>query len=62
MKDTAIADRLVDGGQHDGPELVKVDIQVRSGGTIVPPAWARPRRQVRAAGSKADIRQPESEG
>ena len=62
MKDIAIADLLVDGGQHDGPELVKVDIQVRSGGTIVPPAWAKSRREVRTAGPKAGIGRPHSEG
>lgn len=55
MKETEIADLLVSDGQHDGPELVRVDIQVRSGGGIVPPSWAKSMRELRNARSNVKV-------
>ncbi|MGI9493591.1 MAG: hypothetical protein ACR2QF_14435 [Geminicoccaceae bacterium] len=62
MKKSEIADLLVDDGECGSPELVKVDIQVRSGGGIVPPPWAKSMRKLRDAEPKADIRRPRREG
>ena len=49
MKETEIANQLVDHGEHDGPDLVKVDVQIRTGGMILPPSWLNPARQVQTA-------------
>ncbi|MGI9492477.1 MAG: hypothetical protein ACR2QF_08770 [Geminicoccaceae bacterium] len=37
------ADQIVDAGDVSNPELIKVDIQVRSGGRIDPPPWLKRR-------------------
>ena len=35
------ANKIVDNGDLSQPELMKVDMQVRSGNHIVPPSWCR---------------------
>ena len=38
---TQIADQLAEDQDIVGPELIKVDVQVRTGGMILPPSWLR---------------------
>lgn len=35
------ANQIVEAGDVSNPELIKVDMQVRSGNHIVPPSWCR---------------------
>lgn len=34
-----ITDQIADSENLSSPELVKVDVQVRTGGAILPPSW-----------------------
>ena len=56
-----IADQIVDDGKHDGPKLVNVDIQVRSGGGIVPPSWSNSMRKLRDDEPKTETRRAPKE-
>ena len=38
-KPSEIADQIVQDGDIESPELIKVDVQVRTGGHILPPSW-----------------------
>lgn len=41
-KFSEMANRIVDAGSLSNPELIKVDVQVRTGGGILPPRWFMP--------------------
>lgn len=61
MKKSELADLLADNVGHDDPELVKVDIQVRSGGVIVPPSRARPKPDLRDAAPNVKVHRSRKE-
>lgn len=51
MKDMSqIVDQIVDNGDLSDPDAIKVDVQVRTGGGILPPRWFMPLADSRDVG------------
>ena len=46
---TQIMDQLAGDQDISEPELIKVDVQVRTGGIVLPPSWRSPAKQASSA-------------
>ena len=49
-----IADQLAEDQGVAEPKLIKVDVQVRTGGNILPPSWSNSMRRLRDDEPKAE--------
>ena len=58
---TQIMDQLAGDQDISEPQLIKVDVQVRTGGGIVPPSWSNSMRRLRDDEPKAETRRAPKE-